>query len=328
MLDRVTGMQVFMRVAALGSLSAAARAMGMSQTMATKHIAAIEARLGVKLMHRTTRRLTLTEAGRRYLDLVERIVAAIGDAEASAAGDRAEVRGILRLNVPVSFGVREIAPLIPEFARRHPAVTIDLGLNDRFVDLVEEGWDLAVRIGHLSELTMVVRRLAPCRTALCAAPAYLARRGTPRSIADLPAHNCLAYTLTRAGNANRWSFGSDGAVKVTVNGNLCASNGDALLAAAVAGQGIIYQPTFLVGAALRAGRLVEIVLDHPTQELPGVFAAYPADRRPPAKVRSFVDFMARRFGPVPPWDRRDAGGSSDEAGPSAGEGAARVERHP
>jgi len=302
MLDRMTGMQVFARVASLGGLSAAARALGMSQTMATKHIAAVEGRLGVRLLHRTTRRLTLTEAGRRYLDAVERILAAVEDAESTASADRVEVRGTLRVNVPVSFGVREIVPLVAQFSRTYPSVTVDLGLNDRIVDLIEEGWDLAVRIGYLAESTMIARRLAPCRTALCAAPAYLAERGTPRSIADLAGHNCLGYTLSRTLGPDRWSFGTGGTVTVPVAGNLRASNGDALVAAAVAGQGLIYQPTFLVCAEVRAGRLVPIALDHPTVEIDGVFATYPSDRRPPAKVRAFIDFLAERLGPVPPWD--------------------------
>jgi DNA-binding transcriptional LysR family regulator len=303
MLDRVTGMQVFARVAALGSLSAAARALGLSQTMTTKHVAAVEDRLGVKLLHRTTRRVTLTEAGRRYLDAAERILAEIEDAEAAASADRVEARGMLRVNVPVSFGIREIAPLLPEFARSHPLVTVDLGLNDRVVDLIEEGWDVAVRIGQLADSTMVARKLAPCRTALCAAPAYLAERGTPRRVSDLRDHNCLGYTLSRTLGAERWSFGTDGSVTVPVNGNLRVNNGDALVAAAVAGQGLIYQPTFLVNAEIRAGQLVSLELDHPAVEVAGVFALYPADRRPPAKVRAFIDFLAQRFGSTPPWDR-------------------------
>jgi len=302
MLDRLTGMQVFARVAALGSLSAAARALGMSQTMATKHIAAIEDRLGIKLLHRTTRRITLTESGRRYLDAAERIIADLEEAEAQASADRLEARGTLRVNVPVSFGIREIAPLLPEFARSHPLVTVDLGLNDRVVDLIEEGWDVTVRIGQLTDSTMVARKLAPCRTALCAAPSYLAERGTPRRVSDLRDHNCLGYTLSRTLGSERWSFGTDGAVTVPVSGNLRVNNGDALVAAAVAGQGLIYQPTFLVSGEIRAGRLVSLALDHPAIEVPGVFALYPADRRPPAKVRAFIDFLAQRFGSVPPWD--------------------------
>jgi DNA-binding transcriptional LysR family regulator len=301
MLDRVTGMQVFARVAALGSLSAAARSLGMSPTMATKHIAAIEDRLGVKLLHRTTRRLTLTESGRRYLDAAERILVEIEEAEGAASADRIEVRGTLRVSIPVSFGVRELAPILPQFAESYPSLVVELGLNDRPVDLIEEGWDMAVRIGRLTGSTMMARRLAPCRTVVCASPAYLKRKGTPYSVADLANHNCLGYTLSETVAADRWSFGADGAVTVSVSGNLRTNNGDALVAAALAGQGLIYQPIFLVSAELRSGTLIAVSLDHPTIELPGIFAVYPSDRRPPAKVRTFIDFLAQRFGPVPPW---------------------------
>ncbi len=295
MLDRVTGMQVFARVAALGSLSAAARALGMSQTMATKHVAALEGRLGTKLLHRTTRRLTLTEAGRRYLDASERILADLEDADARATADAVEVHGTLRLNVPVSFGIREIAPLLPELSRRHPALTIDLGLNDRYVDLIEEGWDLVIRIGALQDSSLIARRLAPCGMIVCAAPSYLAAHGTPTTIVELSHHNCLGYTLSRSVGADRWSFGREGKASVAVKGALKANNGDALLAAAVAGLGIIYQPVFMAGHALRTGALVSLALDHPPVELDGVFAIYPAGRRPPAKVRAMIDFLAERL---------------------------------
>lgn len=303
MLDRVTGLQVFTRVAALGSLSGAARSLGMSQTMATKHMAAIEDRLGVKLLHRTTRRLTLTEPGRSYLEAAERILADIEDADAAAASATVEVRGTLRLNAPVSFGVREIAPLLPELSRRHPALTVELGLNDRQVDLIEEGWDLVIRIGDLADSTLIARRLAPCRMVVCAAPAYLAAHGRPRTIADLRRHSCLGYTLSQTVGAHQWSFGRDGKVKVTIDGSLKANNGDALVAAAIAGQGIIYQPTFLVARDIRAGRLTALKLDHDPVELDGIYALYPADRRPPAKVRATIDFLAETLGPAPPWDR-------------------------
>jgi DNA-binding transcriptional LysR family regulator len=303
MLDRVTGMQVFARVASLGSFSAAARALSLSQTMVTKHVVAIEDRLGVKLLHRTTRRLRLTEAGRRYLTSCERILAEIEEAEALAAADRVEPRGTLRLNVPLSFGVREIAPALAEFTAQYPTLTVDLGLNDRVVDLIEERWDLAIRIGRLKDSTMIARRLAPCRMVLCAAPAYLAIRGRPRRVDDLKGHNCLCYTLSNETQPDRWVFGQTIDVSVQVSGNLRASNGDALRLAALAGQGVIYQPTFLVAEDLRAGRLVALTLDEPVQEPLGVFAVYPLDRHPPAKVSACVEFFARRFGPDPPWDR-------------------------
>ncbi len=301
MLDRVTGMQVFARVAALGSLSAAARALGMSQTMATKHLAALEERLGVRLMHRTTRRLSLTEAGRDYLDSAERILADIEEADAKAARETFDVRGTLRLNAPVSFGIRELAPILPELSTRYPDLMINLGLNDRYVDLIEEGWDLVVRIGSLGDSSMIARRIATCRMIVCAAPAYLKRQGKPKTIAELAHHDCLGYTLSKTAGADRWLFGQKGKASVAVKGTLRANNGDVLVAAAIAGHGIVYQPEFLVAREIREGLLVPLKLDHAPIELDGVFAVYPSARRPPAKVRAAIDFFARAFGPVPPW---------------------------
>lgn len=311
MLDRVTGMQVFSRVAALGSLSAAGRALGMSQTMATKHMAALENRLGVKLLHRTTRRMSLTEAGRHYLEAIDRILNEIEEADAQASIEKVQVQGTLRLNAPVSFGIREVAPLMPIFADAHPALTVELGLNDRQVDLIEEGWDLVIRIGSLKDSTMMARRLASCRTALCAAPAYIERYGRPRSVAELENHNCLGYTLSSRLGADKWSFGENGKVTVAVDGTLKANNGDALVAAALEGQGLVYQPSFLMAREIEAGRLLSLDLDHPTIELDGIFAAYPADRSPPAKVRAIIDFFADMWSRRPPWDRRLSGDIAD-----------------
>jgi DNA-binding transcriptional LysR family regulator len=195
MLDRLTSLEVFAKVAATGSLSAAGRAMAMSQTMVTKHIASLESRLGVKLFHRTTRRLSITEAGRNYLEATTRIVANLEAADSAIAADRFKPRGMLRLNAPVSFGARRLAPLLSEFVRRYPDVTIDLGLNDRIVDLAEEGWDLAIRIGSLTDSSLIARRIAPCRTIVCASPSYLLAHGTPRRVNDLVSHNCLGYAL-------------------------------------------------------------------------------------------------------------------------------------
>ena len=172
-----------------------------------------------------------------------------------------EVRGTLRLNAPFSFGIREISPLIAGFLRSHPALNIDLGLNDRQVDLIEEGWDLAVRIGDMADSSLIARRLAPCHTAVCAAPRYLSEKGTPRTVSDLTGHNCLGYTLSRALGTSSWQFGSDRKTNAPVSGSLKANNGDALVAAAVAGEGIVYQPTFLVAREIAAGLLVPIELD-------------------------------------------------------------------
>jgi DNA-binding transcriptional LysR family regulator len=304
MLDRVTGMQIFVRVASLGGFSAAARSLGMSATMATKHVAALEERLGVKLLHRTTRKVTLTEAGRRYLDGAERVLAEVDEVEAETSADRFDVRGTLRINAPVSFGVREIAPRLPGFGRQYEDLAIDLGLNDRLVDLIEEGWDLAIRIGVLRNSSLIARKLAPCRTAVCAAPEYLRTHGHPVSVHDLTDHNCLGYTLSRALGDETWSFGAKGEMVVPIRRTLRANNGDALVAAAINGHGITYQPTFLVAAALASGELLELALDHPTIQIHDVYAVYPENRRPPAKVRAFIDYLVDQFSPEPPWDRR------------------------
>ena len=303
MLDRITSMQGFVRVATLGGFSAAARSLGLSQTMVTKHVVALEERLGVKLFRRTTRTVTLTEAGRRYLESCERILAEIEEAEQAAVADHLEPRGLLRLAVPVVFGNREIAPLLADFSRLNPAVSIDLSLNDRVIDLVEEGWDMAVRIGVLKDSTLIVRRIAPCRVVQCASPDYLARRGTPRLARDLADHDCLGYTLPGPAAAERWNLGVNGEISVPITPKLKANNGEALRAAAVAGLGIISQPTFIVGDDIRAGRLTIIRLEHPPMRLLGVHAVLPPGRNAPAKVRAFTEFLALRFWPEPPWDR-------------------------
>lgn len=303
MLDRLTGLEVFAKVATAGSFSAAGRAMGLSQTMVTKHIAALEARLGIKLFHRSTRRLSITEAGRSYLEASERILADLDAADAAVAADRVEPRGLLRLNAPVAFGTRQLAPLLSEFAQRHPLVTVELGLNDRLVDLADEGWDLAIRIGSLSDSSLIARRIAPCRTVVCAAPSYLAARGKPHTVSHLANHNCLGYTLSRVTGVDRWAFGARGEITVPVSGSLRANNGDALRAAAIAGQGLAYLPTFIVADDLRAGTLVALDLDQPTVEFGGIYAVFLPDRHPAAKVRAFIDFIANRFAPEPPWDR-------------------------
>lgn len=301
MLDRFSGMQVLLRVAALGSFSAAARALGISPTMVAKHIGAIEERLGTRLFFRSTRKLTLTEAGQRYVEAAARIVAEVEEAEASAAADVIEPRGTLRLNAPLVFGLRHVMPALADFSRACPSLTVEVGLTDRTVDLVDEGWDVAVRIGTLRDSTLHARHLAPMRMAVCAAPAYLAHAGTPETLADLSSHNCLGYTLPTPAAASRWAFGEKGEVIANVRGTFLVNNGDALRAAAVSGQGIICQPTFILAEDLRAGRLVSLRLDHPPAPVGGIHAVYAGGRSIPAKVRTFIDFLAERWAGAP-WD--------------------------
>lgn len=301
MLDRITGMQVFVRVAILGSFSAAARALGMSPAMATKHVDALEDRLGARLFFRSTRKLTLTEAGQRHLQATERILAEIEEAEAAAAEDVVEPRGTLRLNAPLAFGLRQVMPAIADFAALYPALVIDIALTDRFVDLIDEGWDAAIRLGSLRDSSLIARSLAPIRMALCASPDYLAAHGTPKTIADLANHNCLGYTLPTPASAGRWMFGADGSIAVPIRGTLQVNNGDALREAAVAGQGLIYQPTFILADDIRAGRLVPLSLDRPVIRFGAAHAVYAGGRQPPAKVRVLIDFLGRRWRDAP-WD--------------------------
>ena len=299
-MDRITSMRVFVRAASAGSLSAAGRHLGMSPAMATKHVNALEARLGVKLFHRTTRQLSLTEAGNDYLEACQRILPEIDEAEAAAASQRVKASGLLRMNVPLSFGIRYVAPLIAEFSHQHPEVRVELGLSDANLDLIDGSWDLAIRIGRLADSPLQTRQLGDSCMKVCAAPDYLDRRGVPRTVGELAQHNCLSYTLSAMQDSSQWAFGPDGEFRVPINGDLLANNGDALLAAAVAGQGIIYQPHFIVGNALKQGQLVELELDRPVVRLGGIHVLYPPDRRPPAKVRVMIDYLAEAFARTPP----------------------------
>lgn len=299
-MDRVTSMRVFVRAATAGSLSAAARHLGMSPAMATKHVNALEARLGVKLFHRTTRRLSLTEAGSNYLEACQRILPEIDEAEAAATSQRIKATGLLRMNVPLSFGIRYVAPLIAEFSHRHPEVKVELGLSDAQLDLIAGNWDLAIRIGRLADSPLQTRQLGDSCMLVCAAPKYLDRRGVPRTVGELAQHNCLSYTLSATQDREQWAFGAEGDIRVSINGDLLANNGDALLAAAVAGQGIIYQPHFIVCEAVKRGDLVALELEKPVMRLGGIHVLYPPDRRPPAKVRVMIDYLVEAFAKTPP----------------------------
>jgi DNA-binding transcriptional LysR family regulator len=301
MLDRITGMQVFARAAKAGSLSAAARQLGLSAAMATKHLDAIEKRLGVQLFHRTTRKLNLTEPGRQYLQSLARLLPAFEEAEAMIASQRVEATGTLRLNVPVPFGVHYIAPLMHAFTQQHPNVTVDLGLNDRNVDLVDEGWDLAIRVGRLKDSRLVARKLADSAMLISAAPAYWSRNGRPRRLQELRNHNCLGFTVPSFVGPDEWLFGRDREVRLPIKGSLRTNSGDALMAAAVAGLGVIYTPDFVIAAAIRRGELAPIALDVPTGELGGIHILYALDHSPPAKARAMIDFLVAAFAPKPPW---------------------------
>ncbi|MDE7547903.1 LysR substrate-binding domain-containing protein [Acetobacter fabarum] len=303
MLDRFTSMQVFVKVVQLGSFSAAARALALSPTMVTKHVTTLEDRLGVTLFRRSTRHLSLTEAGRLFLEGSQRILSDMEDMELAASAQRREARGHLRLNAPVSFAIRYVAPYLPGFNRLHPHVSVELGLNDRTVDLIDEGWDLTLRIRKMPSSTLRSRRLATIRMVVCAAPAYLDRAGTPTRVEDLSQHQCLGYTLSSTNSANRWSFGEKGEKTVPVSGPLSANNGDVLREAALAGEGIVYQPVFVVSEELRTGRLRALALDLPPVAGPDLHAVYAPGISVSLKIRAMIDYLSQCYAPIPPWEQ-------------------------
>lgn len=292
-MDRLQGMAVFARVAELGSFSLAARQLGLSKSMVSKHVTALEERLGVRLLNRTTRRLALTEAGAVYRDHCARVVQDVDEADLAASQHSEAPRGRLRISAPMSFGFLQLGPLLPEFMALYPALEVELILDDRVVDLLEEGVDVAVRIGQLADSSLIARRLASARTLCVAGPAYLARAGRPQAPADLGRHNCLRYSYRR--QPDDWSFARGGEqVRVRVRGNLQANNGDVLRAAARGGVGIVCLPDFLLGEDLGTGALVHLLSDWEAPEVP-IHAVFPSQRHPSAKLRAFIDFLVRRL---------------------------------
>lgn len=299
-MSRLEDMALFVQVVETGSFTAAARRAGLSKSLVSRRIAALEDRLAARLLNRTTRRLTLTETGSAFYERAQRIVAEAEEAEMLASQLDAEPRGRLRVAAPMSFGFLHVAPALAAFAAAYPRLVVDLDLDDRFVDLASEGQDMAIRIGRLPDSSLVARRLAPARLCVVASPDYLARRGTPQRPADLAGHDCLVYSNTPAGD--QWRFvGSSERLAPRLNARLRANNGDALSAAAEAGLGLAVLPSFIIGAAVMRGTLRILLPDHPIEES-GIYAVYPASRHISAKVRRLVDFLAERFGGEPYWD--------------------------
>ncbi|MDG5494789.1 LysR family transcriptional regulator [Niveispirillum sp. BGYR6] len=302
-MERLEDLRLFTLVAEGRSFTRAADRLGLSKSAASRRIGELETRLGARLFNRTTRHISLTQVGEGFYQRVSQILEALEEAERSVASQHAAPRGRLKLAAPMSFGIQHLSSAVAEFMERYPEVEVEMELSDRFVDLVDEGFDLAVRIGRLKDSSLVARRLCPVRAVLCASPGYLARRGTPQVPADLLQHDCLIYT--NSSTPEQWSFrtepGAEETRSIRVNGRLYANNGDALREAAVTGQGLVLLPTFIVGEALSRGRLVPVLDDYLLSQS-AVHAVYPANRHLSPKVRAFVDFLASRFGPVPYWD--------------------------
>lgn len=306
-MDRITSMTTFTTVVTSGSFAAAAQRLNMSPAAVTNHIQSLEERLGARLLNRTTRKLSLTEAGREYFDRCAQILAQIEEADTTVAALHSTPRGRLRLNAAsvLSFG---IASLIGEFAAAYPDITIELITTDQMVDLVEEGIDVAIRFKQAQDSSLIVRRLGQFSLVVCGSPSYIQRHGEPVHPGELSQHNCISYmhpgytAMTR-----EWTLmGPDGEITVPINGNLHTNSPETIRLAALEGRGLIMSPTFFVDQAVRNGQLVRVLRDYHLGEIP-VIALYPHRHRLSGKVRAFLDFAARHFAEDPRW-RLDCGG--------------------
>ena len=289
------GMRILLQVIDSGSFAHAAQALGLSNAAVTRQVAALEQHLGARLLNRTTRRLSLTDAGAEFCARARAVLEMIAEAESSAAEGVARPTGVLRISAPLSFGVLRLADELPGFRARYPELKLDIDLSDRVVDLANEGFDVALRIAASPEASLIARRIGPIDLLVCASPGYLRRRGAPRSPADLERHEVLSYKYLWSGDA--WSF-TDSAgneARVRVRPAVHATNGDLLRRLAVADGGIILQPEFLVAEELRRGRLVHILQDYRTMEF-NLYALYLSHQHLPTRVRVFIDYLLERFG--------------------------------
>lgn len=292
-MNQLLNMRLFRRVVELGSFAAAARETDLSNAVVSKYVAQLEQRLGTRLIQRTTRQMSLTDAGQRYYQTCVHVLDELDAAELQIRDTSQRPKGRLRLNVPMSFGLLHVAPALPAFAAQYPEIEIELSLGDQLQDIVEAGFDMALRIRHqLSDSTLVAKPLATIERALCAAPGYLARAGTPQSPNDLAQHDCLRYSL--ATDSQRWQFNrGDERMSVPVRGSLSADNSLALLPSLLAGRGIALMPLFLVGPALARGELQRLLPDYQIESRT-LFAVYPSRRGQTQKVQLLTQFLAEQ----------------------------------
>lgn len=283
----------FVAVVNAGSFVGAAEALDLSKAALSRHVTDLETQLGVRLLHRTTRRLSLTDEGQRFHARATELLAMAGELESETSAGSGEAAGVLRINAPLTFGNLHLAPLWPGFLAANPKVTLDVTLNDRVVDLVEEGYDVAVRITNLASSQLVSRRLATTRVVLCASPAYLAAHGTPSHPRELAGHEVVSYAYWTGGDD--WRFtGADGEARVRVQPRIHTNSGDTCRIAALRGQGVVLQPDFLIGDDLRRGDLVEVLPGWRSLEL-GIHAVYASRKHLPMKTRRLVDFLVDAF---------------------------------
>ena len=301
-MDRLRAYEVFVTVVSRGNFTRAADVLETSPANVTRYVNELEAHLGTRLLNRTSRRLSLTEGGETLYARCKSILDDVAETEGLVSSASVEPRGRLRINAPVSFGILHLAPLWPDFMRKYPKVELDVTLIDRVVDIVDEGYDLAIRISRAGSTNNAARKLATSRNILCASPTYLARCGHPATPADLIGHRCIGYSYAATGDEWQLIDGESEVHTVKVNCHMHSNNGDTARAAALAGQGVIWQPTFLLGNDLRAGKLIQVLPEYRLPDI-DILALYPSRRHLSAKIRAMIDFLVDAFDDVPPWDR-------------------------
>jgi DNA-binding transcriptional LysR family regulator len=301
-MDRLRAYEVFVAVVKRGSFTRAADALDTSPANVTRYIVELEAHLGTRLLNRTSRKLSLTAGGEALYERCVTILDDLAETEGIVSSSTLEPRGRLRINAPVSFGTLHLASLWPVFMQRYPDVQLDVSLIDRVVDMVDEGFDLGIRVSRAGSMGNAARKLATSRNVLCAAPAYLAAHGMPRVPSDLGEHRCIGYSYATSGDEWQFFDADNKQHAVRVNCHMHTNNGDTARVAAVAGHGVIWQPTFLIGDDLRHGRLVPLLPDYRLHET-DVLAMYPSHRHLSSRVRVMIDFLVDALGGVPPWDR-------------------------
>lgn len=299
-MDRIDAMRAFVAVVTEGSFSNAASALQLSPQLVSKYVSKLEEQLDVRLLHRTTRKVSLTEAGTHYYQHAQQILLSIDEMDSQLGGLQQNPKGTLRISAPVSFALKHMAKLVAEFQLRYPLVNVDLQLNDRKVDIVDEGFDVAIRIGQLKTSSLIAKHIAPIRVILCASPDYLKQYGRPIKPEDLKTHRYLHYSYMEIDGKDevfRW-------LRTQNTGSVLRSNnGDVLVEAAIAGAGIVLQPTFIASKALQSGELIQVLPDFEPDPI-GLYAVYANRKLLPNKVRCFIDFMEGYYGSPPYWDNQ------------------------
>ena len=299
-MDKLESLRAFTKTVERASFSTAGRDLRLSRSAVSKYVRELEEALGVQLLNRTTRKVSPTENGQAYYERCVAILADLDEADRAVAQLQAEPRGLLRVNAPMSFGTLHLSRAIADFMATHPELKVQLVLSDQLIDPMQEGFEVTLRIAELGSSNLVARKIVPANRVLCAAPSYLARRGTPRHPRELRQHDCLAYGYLATGN--QWKLtGPDGDHWIQIPWSLCANNAEVLKDAALAGNGVALLPTFIAGADLQEGSLVAILPDYKPPAL-SLYAIYPPTRHLAIKVRLFIDFLVERFGARPYWD--------------------------